>query len=178
MVCVHRFSDLNLTLQAAERLSGTAYELGCSHAPLLVGDTVLNRALSVGFSPLEGVIISGSTAAWVWGALRSLALPLELSVSSSSRVSFTSGTPFRKREIAYLSGDAMSLGDRTVTTPLRTAFDILRSSESFSTEYHVACRLLLRDQADPRARIELLLSARSRIPNAALVRKRLQVMYP
>lgn len=145
--------------------------------PLLARDITATRAASLSFSPLQGVIISGPTAAWVWGALRTLEAPLELSVSTSSRVNFSCETPFRKREITYLDGDTVNLGDRTVTTPLRTAFDILRSPETFSTDHRVACRLLLRRDSDPRARIEQILAAKARIPNATLVRGRLREMY-
>lgn len=161
------------TVLSAERLNGTVVQVGTFFAPLIGFDTRLAR-LSTALVPYQdGVIYSGQTAAWIWGAIRELPLPAEYAVSTTKRMHIRTSTPHRKRELCFSDEDVAVLGGYHVTTPLRTVFDLLLSSQVLTRELRVACRLLFTCDGVTREAVLAKLNSSPRVPHTKRMRERL-----
>lgn len=172
-----QLSDLPQSLQSAELLSGNARVLGGSARPILMNNTPETRAQSIEIRCSQDVIISGQSAAWVWGSCRNLELPVELAVDSRRRVRFECPIPHTRRELIISDREITRLGGSLVTTPPRTAFELLRGATHFTTEIRRSCRFLLSLQPDGQNAIDDILASHPRTPHSGLVRIRLREMY-
>lgn len=97
------------------------------------------------------------TAAWIWGACRwGEALPA-FTVLGCGRPSASTGRLREIHEFSLNGKDTRRLNSFAVTTPLRTAYDLLRDPGLFTFERRVACRLLVcRAEAVARFRARVL----------------------
>jgi len=82
------------------------------------------------------------TAAWVWGAARSIGESIELSMLPGYRRPIGTPAELRIRELRGLPEDAIHLGQFLVTSPRRTILDLLYQPESFDRRDVITCRLL------------------------------------
>lgn len=73
------------------------------------------------------ITAAGRTAAWIWGASSRPPDPMDASVSP--RVRLTAGPAVRLREVTLPEDDVVRVGEQRVpvTTPARTALDLLRT---------------------------------------------------
>lgn len=83
------------------------------------------------------------TAAWVWGAAREPRNPLQVSMRAGRRRPTELRPELRVYEMRLTEADTETFGSFAVTTPLRTALDLLHDTESFGLRETVACRILL-----------------------------------
>ena len=104
--------------------------------------TPLVRCLAIPELLDERCVAIEDTAAWVWGVRRTLGKRTVVS-TRDGRMSGLLPTGALCRQFTFAGGDLVKLGSHWVTTPDRTAFDLLRSSDHFSRTRRVAVRLLI-----------------------------------
>lgn len=108
------------------RLDGDAVPLGLTDVP--VGTPVGPVVRAASLAPATGrhdLVVELASAAWVHGAVAALPQPLHLAVAvgQGRRVALRSPGA---REVRFRPSDLVRLGGVLVTTPLRTAFDLVR----------------------------------------------------
>ena len=111
------------------RLDGEVVPLGLTVVPVDVPVVPAVRAASLAAATSRhDLVLDLRTAAWVHGALPVLPSPLSLAVdvSRSRRTKLVVPPP---REARFRADDLLRLGGVLVTTPLKTAFDLLRLDE-------------------------------------------------
>lgn len=83
------------------------------------------RAASFAWSTADDrVIAAGRSAAWIWGSGSRPPSPHEACVPAGQRIRQDGGV--RVREVAISPAEVVSPGGTAVTTPVRTALDLLR----------------------------------------------------
>lgn len=133
-------------LRSAAALTGTLVRSGPGHRPVAWPDGPRTRVASIAGLLGENFIAAEDTASWVWGVRRSPGAPLQL-LTRRGRApgSFELGVA---RGLVHVSayrltdGDIAEVDGHGVTSPARTAYDLLRSKAPFSVQRRVACRLL------------------------------------
>ena len=112
--------------RSALRLDGECVPLGLSDVPVGVPVGPADRAASLAAATgRHDLVVELRSAAWVHGALRRMPSPLSLAVDvgRTGRRKLRSPAP---REVRFRPADLDRIGGVLVTTPLRTAFDLLR----------------------------------------------------
>lgn len=165
------------TVLSAEILNGTLRRLGHGTAALLDAASAQARARSVFPEAHPGIVFSGQTAAWIWGVYRVCPAVREYSVRPSARTSMSLHFATVRREVALSPDEITRIGRFEITTPLRTAADILRAVTDLSTEDTVACRLLLSRSANPREQLEHSIAMKNRAPHTRRLRSHLRELY-
>lgn len=106
-------------------LAGELVQVGACWASVAEPQDPGLRAASFAWSVGDHrVIAAGRSAAWIWGACSRPPLPHEACVPAGQRVRQNGDD--RIREVAIPSGDVVTLAGVPVTTPERTALDLLR----------------------------------------------------
>ena len=108
------------------RIDGECVPLGLSDVPVDVPvDRVVRAASLASAVRRHDLVVDLRTAAWVHGADPVLPRPLTLAVdlASARRTKLVRPAP---REVRFRPDDLERLGGVLVTTPLKTAFDLLR----------------------------------------------------
>jgi hypothetical protein len=112
--------------RSALRLDGECAPLGLTVVPVDVPVGPAVRAASLaGAAARFDLVVELGTAAWVHGAVADLPVPLALAVDVR-RARRTRAVVPPPREARFRAGDVVRLGGVLVTTPLKTAFDLLR----------------------------------------------------
>ena len=122
-------------------LDGECRAIGLTIAPVDVPDGPVVRAASLaGATARHDLVAELWSAAWVHGAIRALPRPLSLAVDvrSSRRTKLIAPAP---REAHFRADDTARLGGVLVTTPLKTAYDLVRLIDGVEAEA-VAAALL------------------------------------
>jgi hypothetical protein len=93
------------------------------------------------------LVAEQTTAAWLHGAWPTLPAPLELCVRSDHRVRAGPSPSRSVRQVVLGRGELLELGGLLVTTPRRTAIDLLRLPAVFTRRHRdaVTTLLLMRD---------------------------------
>ncbi|WP_375390268.1 hypothetical protein [uncultured Amnibacterium sp.] len=135
--------------RSALRLDGDCRRLGLTVVPVDVPLGPAVRAASLADAVARhDLVVELLGAAWVHGAVEHLPrpLPLALDVRTSPRTKMLLPAP---REARFRSDDAPRLGGVRVTTPLKTAFDLLRLPDVPSPDASAAAAALLRIAGTP-----------------------------
>lgn len=157
-------THLPVALLSAETLNGTVRRLGDGYAALLDNDLQRARLWNALGEPQPGIVLSGRTAAWIWGVYRSAPSPVEYAVRPQQRTSLPLSPQRIRREIQLDTNDVTHIGMFEITTPVRTAEDILRGTRELSLADRVACRLLLCSAPGARQLLLKRLQTRKRAP--------------
>ncbi|ROP66162.1 hypothetical protein [Curtobacterium sp. ZW137] len=108
-------------------LAGELVAVGACWASVAEPQDPALRAASFAWSTGDDrVIASGRSAAWTWGARSRPPLPHDACVRAGERVRQSGGD--RIREIAIDEDDLVLLAGTSVTSPTRTALDLLRTA--------------------------------------------------
>jgi len=121
--------------------------------------------------PDPRLVASGRSAAWIWGASARPPTPVEVSVPPTVRVRVDADV--RLREVRLPDADSVLLGGVRVTTPLRTAVDLLRAPGAFDGSALDALRGLLAIGAVDLDDVRRHLDALGTIPMARQAARRL-----
>jgi hypothetical protein len=170
-------------LQTA-RLDGdlVGYGAGDRYCPIDISTTVdaagrrQLRAASLEHLVPRALVAELSTAAWLHGAWPRLRLPLEVCVRSDHRVRAAASPTTSVRQVVLADGDLMTVGDLLVTTPLRTAIDLLRLSLDFDRRLAVVIGTLLLMAGDGAARAETILRRSPHLPHKRRALERLETL--
>ncbi len=125
-------ADLPESELHAARLDGEVFAVGECFGVVDDAASIRLRGASLAAVLPPRLIAEGRTAAWVHGAVDTLASPLELCVSVTARYRCLGRPGMSVREVVLDDGDTQVLGGMTVTTPLRTALDLVRCVEVFA----------------------------------------------
>jgi hypothetical protein len=127
----------------ALRLDGELRELGDGFVPIDVPVTAQLRAQALARQLAGTLIAERLTAAWIWGAYPLLRRPVQACVRSQQRTRIlpTPGLVIRQVTLTHL--DLVLSSALRVTTPFRTAVDILRWEPEFDRRIAVAVTTLL-----------------------------------
>lgn len=139
---VPRYDRWPVALRAAERLRGTLVPCGPGLRGIGWPDTPRVRLAALGGWLGQRRVATLTTAAWVWGAAREPGDPLRLSTARRGRHTDAPSREIRVQELCLSPVDVTALGGFAVTTPLRTAADLLHDPEGFDRAHEVAVRLL------------------------------------
>ncbi len=165
--------DLPLAELAAARLDGQLFRLGDGFAPIDTPDSAAHRAASLRPGLHERIIAEQHTAAWIWGAIDRMPRPARYAVAIGARVGRVLGGGVLVREVVIASADTTILAGLAVTTPVRTALDLVRSPRFGPPEEHLVLELARRGDfsiADLRTAIE----ARRNLPHKHEAERRLR----
>jgi hypothetical protein len=125
-------------------LDGEAYRVANCVAPLDEIPGPLIRAAALASELPARLIAEQHTAAWVWGAQPHPPGRHEVCADSSARIRPSVHTGLRVREVVILHEDTTTLGDLTITTPMRTALDLSRFVANWNDGETQILRELLR----------------------------------
>jgi hypothetical protein len=169
-------------------LAGELVAVGACWASPVEPQTPSLRAAAAAWMLRDHRLIAGTrTAAWIWGATSRPPTPLEAAISPQARVHVDAGV--RLREVVIDPADVVRLGgpcgpggpgDLGVTTPMRTAIDLLRTpstgERTFGTAESVALRGLLAIGAVTVAEVEERLCGLGTIPMVRQASRRLRAL--
>lgn len=150
-------SDLPLPELAAARLDGEVYAIDECFAPIDQANTSRARAHALWSLVGDRAIAEGESALWIYGHLNDPPQRHTLCVPRTNRITvFRTGRTI-VRETRMAEGDTQLIDRMQITSPTRTAFDLVMSPE-FGPSEHAALVWLIRrlgaDAAACRSRIE------------------------
>ncbi|WP_066654304.1 type IV toxin-antitoxin system AbiEi family antitoxin [Curtobacterium sp. MR_MD2014] len=123
-------------------LAGELVPVGwCWASPAEPQTPALRAAAHAWRVPDERVVASGRSAAWIWGATSRPPSPVEVSVPPTVRIRVDPDV--RLREVRLPAEDTVLVGPIRVTSPERTAVDLLRAPGAFDASAHDALRGLV-----------------------------------
>ncbi|BDI22805.1 hypothetical protein [Herbiconiux sp. L3-i23] len=136
-------NDFAIAELCALRLDGGAIARGDGYLAVDAIEDPALRAATLASSIPAPRVADRATAAWIWGARVAIPRPIEVCVGRglSNKVDALRGMQLREATLA--SHDTVELGGIAVTTPRRTALDLLRGP-AYSPATEETVRALLR----------------------------------
>jgi hypothetical protein len=168
-------ADLTWAELQAARLDGDVYELAGAYCLIGELESPRHRAHAVLAGRSPRLIAELATAAWIWGAGAEPERPT-FAVAPEARTRLAPDRRTSVREIVYADGDVTRVGAVRVTTPLRTALDLVRTTRFTADDATTVARLAAIadfDLADCRA----ALAARSGFPSKKRAEERLTRVF-
>jgi len=101
------------------------------------------RAIALGRTLAERLIVEQYSAAWVWGALFTPPLKHQVCADIAARSRPTPALRLDVREVVIDDSDLRRVGGIRVTSPRRTAIDLARFAPDGSTVRRVISRLMV-----------------------------------
>lgn len=136
--------DLPLAELTAARLDGELFAVDSAFCPIDEIEQPRHRLRALGVGLHERLIAEQLSAAWVWGALATPPQHHQFCAVIDSRVSRSVVAWRTVREVVLTAAEVSHLDGLGVTTPLRTAVDLLRFSDEFGAREHRIVRQLMR----------------------------------
>ncbi|NYF10788.1 hypothetical protein HDC94_001944 [Leifsonia sp. AK011] len=136
-------TDLPLAELSAMRLDGELVAVDRWYAPFDDFPTERQRAAALFDGLPDRLIAERRTAAWVWGAVDTPPAPHEFCTAHDARVTRRPTPHVVIREVVLGPADTVTISGLAVTTPQRTAADLLRFTESWSPRDRETTRRLL-----------------------------------
>jgi hypothetical protein len=168
--------DLPLAELCAARIDGELIAIDDAWAPIDEPDLPSLRAAVVAQRVPRAVVIERRSAAWVHGAVDAPPSIAQFCVPYDERIAMISDRRAQVREVTFADGDVVSFAGVRCTSPLRTAFDLLRDPTLVDDEAVGAVARLtaerpglaeaLRDRLDESRRMPHRASAISRLQRA------------
>lgn len=160
---------LALAELCAARLDGELYAVDACFAPVGLPDDPVTRASAFAWAAGDRRLVADRrTAAWIWGARSRPPHVLQACAGPGGRAR-ASRPRITVRETHLLRADVVRLGEARITTPTRTALDLLRSGPGWSVADADAVRRL-----DPLVDREAVRAALRSVPSAPHSRQALR----
>lgn len=170
-----RYDKWPVAMQYAFHLRGALLRCGPGFRGAGWPETPCVRLCSLGSWLGQGRCASHLTAAWVWDASDEPGTPLSIAALAGRRGTLNSLENVRKHELRLATDEVQAFEDLWVTTPLRTAVDLLHDSEVFSAQQQTAVSRLMRQIPGGKEHLLACLSARRR-PHRRLAESRLSAI--
>ena len=135
--------DLPLAELQAARLDGEVFAVDECFSPIDAVEGRVHRALALATLVPPRLIAERRSAAWVLGAAVDAPAVHELCAASTARARPPLSARVSVREVMISEGDVETIGGLRVTTPLRTALDLLRVGDEFDARDAAIVRALL-----------------------------------
>lgn len=148
----------------ASRLDGELFRLENGFCPIDEIVRPAHRAAVVMLGLPARLIPELLTAAWIWGAMDRAPTVPQFCVRLDARVAHPLATGMRVREVVLGDGDTIKLNAITVASPLRTAVDLARVSDRWTSESRRVTRALMDVGRFGPADIVSYLDARHKLP--------------
>lgn len=161
----------------AARLDGELYRLFDDYLSVGELESPTLRAHAALGCRSTRIIAELGTAAWIWGANPRQPTELEFCAAASNRARLAHGDRARVREVVLDADDITQLGGVSVTTPLRTAIDLLRFRGEVGAEEQEVVRGLARIGRFSASEIEAVLDRRRNLPGKRRARIRLAIIF-
>lgn len=158
-------------VRSAELLRGAAVRCGPGVRLISWPETPAVRAAAISRAFEHDRVAARLTAAWIWGAAREPGTPLRFIASRGRLLGDVMRAGIAVHEYRLEGSEIAEVGGLSVTTPVRTVYDLLRAPHLGRREL-VACRCLL-GRNGVRAGLRAFIAARSR-PYDERVRLRLE----
>lgn len=159
-------------------LDGELQRLGDAFCTI---DTVVethHRATSIALNVAPRSIAERFTAAWVYGVVAQVPRRWQLCVDSQNKVRPFSSHRYTFREVVILEHETNVIGGLLVTTPLRTALDIVRTQREFSpSSADVVRKLAALGPGFTLAECREELSGRKNLPHKQIALERLTSVF-
>lgn len=162
-------------LQAA-RMDGELFGIDECFSPVDLPEAQTQRAHALASILPERLIAEQLTAAWIWGVTDLMPTRHQLCAAAGARARPANPRGLAIREVVIDEGEIVSLGALSVTSPLRTAFDITRSSTSFGPEEQSMVLRLLVLAGSTIQECREFLNGRRNLPGKRLTRDRLDTL--
>jgi hypothetical protein len=162
---------------SALRLDGEVYAVVDCVVPLDEVVSPILRALALARELPPRLIAEQHTAAWVWGALESPPPRHEVCANTTSRTRPALRVRLNVREVV-IEPDAVSrLGPLELTTPIRTAIDLARCVENWSTADTTTLANLMQIGRFAPEDCEVIMNRRRNLPAKRLALERLRFAH-
>lgn len=155
-------------------LDGELQRVGDAFCPVDTVVGVSQRAAAVASGAPDWTIAERLTAAWIFGATLHIPRPLQLCVDSRTRLHPISTRFIIYREVVIDDEELTVLGGMPVTSALRTAIDLARFTEHFSTQHATIVSRLATLGKFGLAECASTINARRNLPNKHLALGRLE----
>lgn len=159
--------DLPLAELCAARLDGELVSVGTGWCPIDEPDLPSLRAAAVAPERPDRLIVERRSAAWVHGASPAPPTVTEYCIRYDDRSTARPDPACIVREVAIDESDVMTIGGIRCTTPLRTAYDLLRDAGASDEETVSIVAALLDARAGLEARLRERLGSAHRLPHKA-----------
>jgi hypothetical protein len=165
--------DLPLAELCAARLDGELFAIDDGWAPLDEPDLPAFRAAVTALRAPRSLVIERMSAAWVHGATVTPPAIAQFCVPTSARIAVLGDHRALVREVRIDDGEIMRFGDVPCTTPVRTAFDLLRDPVLDDGAIVAAVRVLAASRPGLAAAVRDRFEAVPRMPHKASALERL-----
>jgi len=119
-------SDFSIAELCAQRLDGDLFSVGDGYTPSDIADDVETRAASLAITLGPERVAARTTAAWIWKAFPRLERPLQVCVGSGRSQAIEPLRGVVLRESTLTEDDIVSCCGLRITSPRRTALDLVR----------------------------------------------------
>lgn len=124
-------ADLPEAELCAARLDGEAFAIGAGLSPIDLPEGLAGRAAALCHDLPARLIAELMSAAWVWMATDAPPRVHQFCSSADARAKPTTHPGRAIREVQIDQSETVTIGSLRVTSPLRTACDLVRSSGDF-----------------------------------------------
>lgn len=164
--------DLPLAELCAARLDGELFAIDDGWAPVDEPDLPSLRAAVTALRAPRALIVERMSAAWVHGAIATPPPVAQFCVPLDARIAVIGDRRATVREVRIDDGEIMRFAGLRCTTPLRTAFDLLRDPQLDDAQVVDAVAGLLAERPGLGDAVRDRLDAATRMPykTAALAR--------
>ncbi|GGF23578.1 hypothetical protein [Subtercola lobariae] len=169
-------SLLSIAELSAARLDGELFDVSDDYASVAEPETIQLRARSLASWVPPQAAVERHSALWVYGVLARPPTPLQLCLGAHSTLRIATTRRYIVREVALLVGDVRTFADVQVTSPLRTAVDLSRTSDVFDQHLIRQLAELIRPERLTIADFERRLSASRNLPHKKLALARLRLV--
>jgi hypothetical protein len=162
---------------AAMRLDGEVFRVDQCASPIDEVSSPSLRAAALALELPPRLIVEQRSAAWLWGALATPPVRHEVCADIGARTRPPDWRRLAIREVVIGSDDVIELDGLKVTTPVRTATDIVRFSPDFGPEDADIVTSLMNDWGFGVGDCEASMSARKNLPNRHIALTRLGQLF-
>ena len=165
--------DLPAAELSAARLDGELFSIADRFTPVDLPESATSRAQALAQELSARMIVEMRSAAWVLGATAVVPVNPEFCSRAEARAKPAAIRRLAVREVVIEDDEILCLGGVRVTSPLRTASDLIRSSPDFGVETQLVVLRLLEIAQSSVGECAALLDGRRNLPGKRRALERL-----
>lgn len=149
--------DLPIAELTAMRLDGDLVAVGTCFAPLDDLPDAAQHAASLRDIADGRLVAERCTAAWVWGGLFQPPTPIQLCTGHGARFARAPSLGMVVREVVIAADEVVVLEGAAITSPARTAADLVRFTPDWGADETELTRRVLENTGTSRGEVEIAL---------------------
>lgn len=166
-------TDLPFAELQAARIDGELFGIDECFSPIDLPEQSTQRARALARFLPERLIAEQLTAAWIWGVLSVMPARHQFCVAAGARARPANPRKLSIREVVIEEHDLLVIGGLLITSPRRTAIDLIRCSPAFDSDDRSLVLRLLHLAGSSVHECRQLLNSRRNLPGKRLSRARL-----